>query len=553
MKPSTLLLSLILPFLPLSSYAATETESRQEVATNLSNQRATFILRFDPASLKAFLEAEKANPSNPFIAELMRDEYLDTALRDAVIALLNYRTAILHMLHPDAHIDDKNVEHTKEGMVRIRFSGSMTEHAAQLCLMALEPPSLELVRLHPDNDALLADRTDSGEVRHIPEGYRLVDGIHSQFLVETPEAAQKYGRRLTENDIRDSGPCFLWNGFYIGLTPDSVPKLDKLIQETKKDRVAIILNNYVLAVPKVQKLPDGFIYVPGSSLNREMYLLQALYAPRYRHANLLRFTVEQEPVLSTIHDETAIFTWDGKPSPGEQTSSFVLKIADDDSSHNPRQEDAIRWVKLRLSFDSDLQDNVAVQPEGRDSLRVLLRRDSAERADEYRATLLDRPLVVLLRVHPDNSALLSDTDAQGNPRSLPEGYCVMDHSFTDEDGKLHSSPLVVETPEHAEKSGLLVTNEHIADARQDYQRWGHINVTLSEGGAQIMRRLTQTMERGRDRLAVVCLGRISSAPVVQDVLHKEFSISGLDGMHEAQRLAGLIRLGHIRFTSEPGK
>ena len=61
------------------------------------------------------------------------------------------------------------------------------------------------------------------------------------------------------------------------------------------------------------------------------------------------------------------------------------------------------------------------------------------------------------------------------------------------------------------------------------------------------------MEKGRARIAIVCMGRVVSAPIVQDVLYKEFSISGLDAINEANRLVRLIRLGNIRFTSEPGK
>lgn len=261
---------------------------------------------------------------------------------------------------------------------------------------------------------------------------------------------------------------------------------------------------------------------------------------------------QQEPALSTVQDEDAIFTWDGKPLPGEQTSSFVLKITGSDSD-DERQEDALQWVKLRLSFNAELQDNIAVQPEGRDGLRILLRRDAAGKADSYMAALLDRPLVALLRVHPDNEALLADRDAQGKPRAIPEGYRVMNQVFTDNNDQPQTKPLVVETPEHAEKSGLLITNQHMAEAHADYLRRGHVNVTLSETGGLIMRRLTQPMEKGRARLAIVCMGRVVSAPVVQGNLYKEFSISGLDAINEANRLARLIRLGNIRFTPEPGK
>lgn len=556
MKPSTLLLGLILPFLPLSSYAAMETARQQEQKPedNASGQIATFVLKFEPASLAAFLEAEKTAPSDPIMEGFMKDEYPNTALHSAVIFLRDYRTVILHMAHPDADIDEYSIAYPEKELVRILFSGSMAKHAGQWCRMFLEPPSLELLRLHPDNEALLADRNDSGEIRHIPEGYRLISGNGSRhFLVETPETAKKHGRYLSETDVRDAGPCFFWRGFYINLTPGGASKMDKLIQDAKTDRFAIVLNNYVLAAPKARLLPEGFLYMPDSSLNLEMTLLHGLYSPKNRHANSLRFTIEQEPVFTTIRDEDVIFTWDGKPLPGEQASSFVLKITGSDSDDGTRQEDALQWVKLRLSCDAGLQDNIAVQPEGRDGLRILLRRDAAGKADSYMAALLDSPLVALLRVHPDNEALLADRDAQGKPRAIPEGYRVMNHVFTDENDNQHIRPLVVETPEHAEKSGLLITNAHMAEAHADYQRWGHVNVTLSEDGGQIMRRLTQPMEKGRARIAIVCMGRVVSAPIVQDVLYKEFSISGLDAINEANRLVRLIRLGNIRFTSEPGK
>ncbi len=262
---------------------------------------------------------------------------------------------------------------------------------------------------------------------------------------------------------------------------------------------------------------------------------------------------QQEPPPPPRRDENTLFTWDGKPLPGEQTSSFTLKITDGDSDNAERQEDALQWVRLRLSFDSGLQGNIAVQPEGRDGLRILLRRDAAGKADSYMAALLDSPLIALLRVHPDNDALLADRDAQGKPLTIPEGYRVMNHIVTDENDNQHIRPLVVETPEHAEKSGLLITNEHMAEAHSDYQRRRSVNVTLNEDGGQIMQRLTQPMEKGRARLAIVCMGRVVSAPVVQDVLYKEVSIYGIDTINEANRLVRLIRLGNIRFTPEPGK
>ncbi len=96
---------------------------------------------------------------------------------------------------------------------------------------------------------------------------------------------------------------------------------------------------------------------------------------------------------------------------------------------------------------------------------------------------------------------------------------------------------VVQKPYAAMQQGVYITGENVAAANPDYTRKGYVSVTLNREGAHRMGKLTGGMTLGRDLLAVVLNNQIKCAPVVQSVLSKDFSISGLNGKGEPEDIS----------------
>lgn len=96
---------------------------------------------------------------------------------------------------------------------------------------------------------------------------------------------------------------------------------------------------------------------------------------------------------------------------------------------------------------------------------------------------------------------------------------------------------VLQKPHAAMQQDVYITGKEVASAHPDYTRRGHVLVVLNRAGASRMGQLTGKMTKGRDRLAVVLNGQVKCAPTVQDTLHKEFSISGLNGKGEPEDIS----------------
>ena len=102
----------------------------------------------------------------------------------------------------------------------------------------------------------------------------------------------------------------------------------------------------------------------------------------------------------------------------------------------------------------------------------------------------------------------------------------------DKEGKPIIDFRVLEKPSSAEKRGVYITGANVSKASPNYAERGMVNVTLNNDGAERMARLTGKMQLGRDRMAVVLNSQVKCAPVVQAVLHKDFQITGLNGVGE---------------------
>ncbi len=125
-------------------------------------------------------------------------------------------------------------------------------------------------------------------------------------------------------------------------------------------------------------------------------------------------------------------------------------------------------------------------------------------------------------------------------------YMILPHPVTSDetgepvlgkDGKPVVDFMVLTKPHVAMQHGVYITGKDVAQANPDYSRKGYVDVVLSREGASRMGKLTGGMTIGRDQLAVVLNNQIKCAPTVQDVLHKQFNISGLNGKGEPEDIS----------------
>lgn len=162
-----------------------------------------------------------------------------------------------------------------------------------------------------------------------------------------------------------------------------------------------------------------------------------------------------------------------------------------------------------------------------------------EKIDRLVKTVTKMAKLELLPVHPETYRL----EAEG--RKVVPGYMRAPYAQLDEDGNplkdKKGNPVVeylwLQTPLSAQQQGTYITGKDVQSAQPYYGMKGVVGVSLRNEGAAKMQKITVGMQIGRDRLAVVLNGKVKSAPTVNDVLRKDFQISGLDGKGEAEDLA----------------
>src|SRR5690606_23543013 len=100
--------------------------------------------------------------------------------------------------------------------------------------------------------------------------------------------------------------------------------------------------------------------------------------------------------------------------------------------------------------------------------------------------------------------------------------------------------------EGQDRSEYILLNKRVALTGKDVQQaWAlpmgnKVAITLNNAGADKMLNLTKDMVLGRDRIAVVLDGEVLTAPTVNDVLSKNFEISGQENAAEARALANAL-------------
>lgn len=132
---------------------------------------------------------------------------------------------------------------------------------------------------------------------------------------------------------------------------------------------------------------------------------------------------------------------------------------------------------------------------------------------------------------PDGRTLAERISTNHEPR-MP-GFRVYEHKYT---------------YEGTERTEFLLLNNRIALTGKDVQQaWPEsmgtehqVSIRLSNAGADKMLELTDDLQIGRDRIAVVLDGKVITAPTVQAKLHKNFVIQGQESAKEARDLASTM-------------
>ncbi len=215
--------------------------------------------------------------------------------------------------------------------------------------------------------------------------------------------------------------------------------------------------------------------------------------------------------------------------------SFTLSVEPnigDDGKPIPLTDQAMEQACVILTerLNSTGANDVIIRPKKKDDLNLIEVQipaaDPAKR-EETKAILTKVAKLQILPVHPRNNELV----AEGRIR-VP-GYRMYEYTFKNGKNEDVTEKIFLEKRES-------LTGKDIVRAGVDLARPGHVNVTLSNEGADKMYNLTSRMQLGHDRMAIVLDDVVKSAPTVQAILSKSFEISGLDAPGEAEALTKVL-------------
>lgn len=221
-------------------------------------------------------------------------------------------------------------------------------------------------------------------------------------------------------------------------------------------------------------------------------------------------------------------------------SSFTLKIQPREDEHGqkmpvtiPQVEKAVEIVQKRLDGMGGKESLIARQ--GEDSILVQMPGAEPEESERIRKEL---EKVAKLEVHKvDERSDLIGPDGKStyaqlvwDKKIIEVGKRAYMMKGKDEDGKEWSRPILLER--RAALGGSDIASAFPSQSQRDA-----VDITLNSAGADKMLALTQGMQIGQDRLAIVLDGVVINAATVNDVLHKQFVIQGLREPGEPEQLA----------------
>lgn len=224
-------------------------------------------------------------------------------------------------------------------------------------------------------------------------------------------------------------------------------------------------------------------------------------------------------------------------------SSFSLTVQPRENANGgtmevtPSQVDkAISIIEKRLNSMGTAEPIIARQ--GKDG--ILLQMPGVEPAESEKIrTQLEKVAKLELReVSPRNDERGPDgrtlAERVADHTEIVPGYQAFDHKTKDEDGREFHRPILL-------RRKAALGGSDIALATPSPQQTDAVAITLNSEGTDKMIALTQNMQRGVDRIAIVLDNEVISAPVVnQTPLGKNFVVEGLREPGEVQNLANAL-------------
>ncbi len=193
---------------------------------------------------------------------------------------------------------------------------------------------------------------------------------------------------------------------------------------------------------------------------------------------------------------------------------------------------AIQIIEKRLNQNgiSDLY----IVSQGTDRILIELPGITPKKAENICKLLLKKTKLELKLVHPDTKKLAKKIAEDPKSKLTDPAYELKVLIDKDSDGTITKENILV-------KRRAALDGTYIVHAQELYgPDEGKLTVELNDEGAKKMFHLTQGMNLGHDRLAIVLDGKVLSAPTVQQALSKRFEISGLGTAKEAKELASAL-------------
>jgi SecD/SecF fusion protein len=224
-------------------------------------------------------------------------------------------------------------------------------------------------------------------------------------------------------------------------------------------------------------------------------------------------------------------------------SSFTLEIQPreaDDGTLMPitaqQADQAKKIIQKRLDAMGTKEAVIATQ--GANSILVQISAVTSEESDAVRLILEKVAKLELREVSTRNEEVGADgkklPDRVKEGLEIVPGYKVYDYKHKDADGNEIVTPILL-------NRRVALGGSDIYQAYPSQQQPDAVSIVLNGPGTDKMIALTQPMQRGRDRIAIVLDGEVISAPVVQQTpLGKDFIIEGLNEPGEVQALANSL-------------
>lgn len=224
-------------------------------------------------------------------------------------------------------------------------------------------------------------------------------------------------------------------------------------------------------------------------------------------------------------------------------SSFTLRVQPKEGDAGElmpvtaqQVDQAILVIEKRLGgFKTDAPPPVR---QGEDKIEVQMPGVEPEESQKIRETLEKVAKLELREVNPrtdepgEGGKSLAQRVMDGE--EIVPGYQAFTLKQKNQDGIETSQPLLL-------RRKAALGGQDIANAVPSPQQADAVAITLNTGGTDKMIKLTENMQPGRDRIAIVLDGEVISAPVVNQVpLGKNFIVEGLREPGEVQSLANAL-------------